>query len=53
MIRLAEKIKSSIPEGLRVLIIDGYQGVKWNEFYSNINSALNEIVSTVLNGSQF
>jgi mannose-6-phosphate isomerase class I len=40
---LAEKIEKSIHEGLRVLIIDGYQGVKWKEFYANLNSALNEI----------
>jgi mannose-6-phosphate isomerase class I len=40
---LASSIKSKIPNGLRVLIVDGYHGVKWNDFYLNLSSALNGI----------
>ncbi|RPI71358.1 MAG: hypothetical protein EHM47_10405, partial [Ignavibacteriales bacterium] len=40
---LADKIKISIPNGLKVLIIDGYQGVKWNHFQSQLKNALEKI----------
>src|SRR3989304_445095 len=39
---LAAKITASIPKGLKVLMIDGYQGIKWNEFQSELKSALKE-----------
>ncbi len=39
---LSEKIKKNIPNGLRVLIIDGFQGIKWNEFQFNLQKALKE-----------
>jgi mannose-6-phosphate isomerase class I len=37
---LADKIKSSTPEGLRVLMIDGYQGIQWNVFQSHLKKAI-------------
>jgi len=40
---LADKIKISIPNGLKVLIIDGYHGVKWNELQSQLKNALDKI----------
>jgi mannose-6-phosphate isomerase class I len=40
---LADKIKISILKGLKVLIIDGYHGVKWNEFQSQLKNALEKI----------
>jgi mannose-6-phosphate isomerase class I len=38
--KLGQKIKDSIPNGLRVLMVDGFQGIKWNEFQSNLKKAL-------------
>jgi mannose-6-phosphate isomerase class I len=40
---LASKIKTSVPNGLRVLLIDGYQGVKWNEFTASLKSSMDEL----------
>jgi mannose-6-phosphate isomerase class I len=37
---LAEKIKSAIPEGLRTLMIDGYQGVDWHIFRRHLDEEL-------------
>ncbi len=37
---LAGKIIPAIPKGLKVLMIDGYQGIKWNEFQSELKNAL-------------
>lgn len=37
---LTEKIKSDIPNGLRVLVIDGYQGTHWDEFISELTKEL-------------
>lgn len=37
---LAAKIALSIPQGLKVLIIDGYQGIKWDLFQANLNNAI-------------
>src|SRR5690606_6824478 len=37
---LAEKIIRAIPKGLRVLMIDGFQGVKWNEFQTSLKKEL-------------
>ena len=39
---LSEKIKKNITNGLRVLIIDGFQGIKWNDFRFNLQNALEE-----------
>jgi mannose-6-phosphate isomerase class I len=38
---LAVKIKNSIPNGLRVLLIDGYQGVNWEKFVTSLKTELN------------
>jgi len=37
---LAERIKTSVPKGLRVLVVDGYQGIKWNEFRDELKNNL-------------
>jgi mannose-6-phosphate isomerase class I len=37
---LADDISAEIPKGLRVLVIDGYQGTHWGEFISSLSSAL-------------
>jgi len=37
---LAAKIKNSVPNGLRVLIIDGYQGVNWEKFADSLKTEL-------------
>jgi len=37
---LADHISTEIPKGLRVLVIDGYQGTHWEEFISGLRSAL-------------
>jgi mannose-6-phosphate isomerase class I len=37
---LAEKIKNEITKGLRVLVIDGYQGTHWDEFIAELNKEL-------------
>ena len=37
---LAEMIKNEIPKGLRVLVIDGYQGTHWDEFISELTKEL-------------
>ena len=37
---LADNISVEIPKGLRVLVIDGYQGAHWEEFISSLSSAL-------------
>jgi len=37
---LCKNIIEEIPEGLRVLVIDGYQGTHWEEFISGLNEAL-------------
>lgn len=39
---LAESVYNEIPRGLRVLVIDGYQGTHWKEFISGITDALRE-----------
>ncbi|GAB6281446.1 MAG: hypothetical protein STSR0008_01850 [Ignavibacterium sp.] len=41
--KLAKRIKDNINSGLRVLIIDGYNGVDWNEFYINLKNELTQI----------
>ncbi|MEO8399572.1 MAG: hypothetical protein ABI550_07130, partial [Ignavibacteriaceae bacterium] len=48
---LAEHIKKSIPDGLRVLIIDGFQGIRWNEFETKLSASLkdNEVKADWLN----
>ena len=40
---LAEEIKNQIPAGLRILVVDGYQGVNWSEFISGLTSALTAV----------
>jgi mannose-6-phosphate isomerase class I len=37
---LASRISSDIKKGLRVLAIDGYQGVQWNEFITGLLTEL-------------
>ena len=39
---LANEIKKLLPNGLRVLVIDGYQGVNWEKFKDKLINALNE-----------
>ncbi len=48
---LAEKIKNDIPKGLRVLVVDGYQGTHWDEFISGLIKELKnkEITSELVN----
>ncbi len=48
---LAEIIVSKISTGLRVLAIDGYQGVHWREFIEELNKALqkNKIAPEFIN----
>lgn len=40
---LAERIKSKVNDGLRVLVIDGYQGVEWNLLINNLKRELENI----------
>lgn len=37
----ADRISDAVQNGLRVLIIDGYQGVEWKHFISNLDKELN------------
>ncbi|MCX6151394.1 MAG: class I mannose-6-phosphate isomerase [Ignavibacteriales bacterium] len=37
---LADNISAEIHNGLRVLVIDGYQGIHWEEFISGLTNAL-------------
>ncbi len=41
--QLAKRIKNNIQNDLRVLIIDGYNGVDWDKFYLNLKNELNKI----------
>ncbi len=41
--KLAQKIKDSIPAGLRILVIDGYQGVEWNKFKDDLSKSLHDL----------
>ncbi len=41
--RLAEMIEQNIPAGLRVLIIDGYQGIEWNKLIDELILSLNKL----------
>ncbi len=40
---LANIIKEEIHIGLRVLIIDGYQGIEWNNFKNKLNASLEKV----------
>ena len=40
--KLAQKIKAGIPTGLRILVIDGYQGIEWNKFKDDLSKSLAE-----------
>jgi len=40
---LAERIHAAVPKGLRVLIIDGYHGTNWEQFITELASALSEL----------
>jgi len=40
---LAETLKHEIADGLRVLVIDGFQGVDWHTFRRNLELALEKI----------
>ncbi len=37
---LADKIHKQIPEGLRVLVVDGFSGVDWHRFRSGLEKSL-------------
>jgi len=39
---LVDNISVEMPIGLRVLVIDGYQGTQWKEFISGLSSALQD-----------
>jgi hypothetical protein len=39
---LAEQIKQKIPDGLRVLVMDGFLGVNWQSFKNKLSQALNK-----------
>jgi mannose-6-phosphate isomerase class I len=39
---LVKKIEASISQGLRVLIVDGYQGIDWETFHAHLAAGLDE-----------
>jgi mannose-6-phosphate isomerase class I len=40
---LIKNIQSSVPAGLRVLIVDGYQGIDWQSFRAHLASGLDQL----------
>lgn len=40
---LADRIKSKVNDGLRVLVIDGYQGVEWHLLINSLKRALDDL----------